>query len=66
MDKAKRPKGWRVVKRLSGLIEWTCPHGVGHPAPIKKNEKLIAKGLGVHGCDGCCSIFHKNQTKENK
>ena len=65
------PKGWKRVVRESGLIEWVCPHEVGHPAPIKKNQLLIDRGLGIHGCDGCCSVFspekkEKSHDSENK
>jgi hypothetical protein len=47
---------WAVgqVTRLSGLVEDTCKHGVGHP-----NSKWLADHpklghLSIHGCDGCC------------
>jgi hypothetical protein len=30
-------------------MERICPHGVGHPDPDG-----VAKGVDVHGCDGCC------------
>lgn len=44
----------------SGLMERTCPHGVGHPDPdhmawyasCHGEEQTIAEG--THGCDGCC------------
>lgn len=45
------PQHWRGDK---GLMERTCPHGVGHPDP--DDYALIGSPyLGVHGCDGCCS-----------
>ena len=51
---------WEKTIRGSGLVEWVCEHGVGHP-DIRSAEK-IAKKYGhdtdtwlIHGCDGCCS-----------
>jgi hypothetical protein len=32
-------------------MERICEHGVGHPDPDE-----IQLGVGVHGCDGCCSV----------
>ena len=43
------PQSWRSDK---GIMERTCPHGVGHPDPDEYRSKI--NGLGVHGCDGCC------------
>lgn len=40
---------WRSDR---GIMERTCPHGVGHPDPDE--YKLKDKYEGVHGCDGCC------------
>lgn len=36
-----------------GILERTCPHGMGHPDP---DEYAISKDiyLAIHGCDGCC------------
>lgn len=55
----KKPK-WKLLHRASGLVEWICEHGVGHPD--EDSAELIAKHYGhstdtwlVHGCDGCCS-----------
>ena len=36
-----------VVREFSGIVEWICEHGVGHPITG-----------GVHGCCGCCSKHH--------
>lgn len=51
---------WQRTVRASGLIEWVCEHGVGHPD--ERSAEKIAKSLGhskdtwlTHGCDGCCS-----------
>lgn len=53
----KKKTGWSYTVRGSGLLEWTCPHGCGHPAQ-KSAEALMAKGMGrhilVHGCCNCC------------
>ena len=43
-----------------GLMERTCPHGIGHPDPddlAYRRDRYgadHARGLGIHGCDGCC------------
>lgn len=31
-----------------GIMERTCPHGIGHPDPDDPTLDT------VHGCDGCC------------
>jgi hypothetical protein len=54
---------WKKVIRETGLIEWQCEHGVGHPdmKSIKEMDIKYGKGSegtwGVHGCceDNCCS-----------
>lgn len=50
---------WTVTRRVTGLLEWVCEHGVGHPDPLC--ARAVAKALKqpeevwqVHGCDGCC------------
>lgn len=48
---------WPMVLRASGLIERTCPDGVGHPDPDSARyfiEKTGEDHWAVHGCDGCC------------
>jgi hypothetical protein len=49
-----------VIIRETGLLEWTCEHGCGHP--LSSSAKAMAKAYGhepgtwlTHGCDGCCS-----------
>lgn len=40
----------------TGLMERTCPHGIGHPDPDSLpffTERGI-EGMDIHGCDGCC------------
>jgi hypothetical protein len=43
-----------------GLMERTCPHGIGHPDPddLTFSQLMLseseAEARGVHGCDGCC------------
>ncbi len=44
-------RDWPTVLRMSGLIERTCAHGVGHPDP---DSLAWLGGDGIHGCDGCC------------
>lgn len=45
-----------LVHRLGGVIELTCPHGVGHPslALMEAQGRVPRPGDGIHGCDGCC------------
>jgi len=50
---------WTKCNRASGLLEWVCEHGVGHPDYLSACN--VAKEHGhhvetwlVHGCDGCC------------
>ncbi len=47
------PMNWRGDR---GLMERTCPHGIGHPDPdaLDYLERIGRSGEGVHGCDGCC------------
>lgn len=51
------PQHWRSDR---GIMERTCPHGVGHPDPDELFFIVMVRGKdtayyeGVHGCDGCC------------
>lgn len=36
----------------TGVMERTCPHGVGHPDPDGPYED--DEWQWIHGCDGCC------------
>lgn len=45
--------GWTRIVRASGLVEWICPHGVGHPDPA--SARAMGESWSIHGCDGCCS-----------
>lgn len=47
------PALWRSDR---GLMERTCPHGVGHPDPddLDYHVRNGRGWQGVHGCDGCC------------
>lgn len=40
-----------------GFAERFCDHGIGHSDPdaVVFHAKQGNHGLGVHGCDGCCS-----------
>ncbi len=68
------PKGDRVhgflrgnhLIREDGRIEQMCKHGVGHP--IGHLNKWQDSWMGVHGCDGCCSLaeFHLKRPQETK
>ena len=51
---------WKKIIRESGLIEWECEHGIGHPDEV--SAQIIADKFGhsvetwmTHGCDSCCS-----------
>lgn len=60
---------WPMHIRTSGIMERTCPHGIGHPDPdslaywdrihdARSVEMGIDRhrgGLGAHSCDGCCT-----------
>lgn len=41
----------------NGLMERTCPHGIGHPDPdgLEFFVNRGIRGMEVHGCDGCCA-----------
>jgi len=52
----KCPKGWKTITRETGLIEYVCPHGIGHPDEnsakecaehYKEWEKPGAKEIGI-------------------
>lgn len=51
------PTLWRGDR---GIMERTCPHGVGHPDPdgiafiARTRGAVAAKYEAVHGCCGCC------------
>ena len=48
---------WPMWLRETGLIERTCPHGVGHPDPDSAaymDTQFPGGASGAHGCDGCC------------
>jgi hypothetical protein len=51
-------RGWPMLWRADlGIMERTCPHGIGHPDPddLAFHESLGHDWLGVHGCDRCCT-----------
>lgn len=64
---------WIKNRRNSGLVEWICIHGCGHPdyevamaLGIKNNQ---GSAYLIHGCDGCCnhdSFPGKKKIKEDK
>lgn len=41
----------------NGLMERTCPHGIGHPDPdaLPFFEERGITYMNIHGCDGCCT-----------
>jgi hypothetical protein len=63
----KVPKGWSILTRGSKLIEFVCPHGVGHPAPQQFQPARIVQQAywSTHGCDGCCNHEIWGDTNKN-
>lgn len=59
-------QNWRDDR---GFMERVCEHGVGHPDPDQIAYIEMTRGVdrarseGIHGCDGCCSILNKGETK---
>lgn len=49
--------------RWGGLIERTCPHGIGHPDPDSLDwlRRHGHDAPGIHGCDGCCHTPKEDQ-----
>ena len=50
---------WKKNIRATGLIEWVCECGVGHPdrssaETIAKKFKHKTKTWLIHSCCGCC------------
>jgi len=47
------PLHWRDD---GNVMERICPHGVGHPDPdaLAFRDPDGWRGMGSHGCDGCC------------
>jgi hypothetical protein len=65
----KLPKDWTQNKRETGLIEWVCPHGIGHPAPAEYQiyAEMRKSEWNVHGCDGCCAVYSNHyKSKDGK
>ena len=54
-------KDARIVLRRDGfkfgLAERICEHGIGHSDPdsVVFYNSVGELGMGVHGCDGCCT-----------
>ena len=59
-EKVEQADGQRVIVREDGRVEQACDHGVGHPIGHVKPNGWVKSWMGVHGCDGCCSLvkFH--------
>ena len=55
-----KEKNQRLIFREDGRVEQACDHGVGHPIGHVKKTGWQDSWMGVHGCDGCCSLakFH--------
>ena len=59
-----------VVRRESGLLEYICPHGVGHPlfasaTKVAKKHKHNLSSWLTHGCDGCCKSEEFQKINKN-
>ena len=58
------PMNWRAD---TGVMERTCPHGVGHPDPDHlAYVTSVGPGLawqGSHGCDGCCRSAEEDRVQ---
>lgn len=59
-------RDWPMLFRFDkmALVERLCTHGVGHPDPdsahyfntmYERTKSGRYYGMGIHGCDGCCS-----------
>jgi len=54
---------WTKLTRETGLIEWVCECGVGHPDMNSVDEMDRRYGAGskgtwgIHGCCGCCDLL---------
>ena len=56
------PLIWRD-DRVPGIFERICPHGIGHPDIDQRVfwRETNQEWLGVHGCDGCCAEWNKEE-----
>ena len=47
---------WERIRRASGLVEWKCEHGIGHPDLYSASvmDKLHGHKSGTWGIHGCC------------
>lgn len=57
-EKTSIPHFPYLIRRETGLMEFKCIHGVGHPALSSieyMNRVTGGDTWGIHGCDGCCS-----------
>jgi hypothetical protein len=55
---------WAIseIVRETGLHEWVCKHGIGHPNLGGSAKKFSEdEGWDVHGCDRCCSEQEERQ-----
>lgn len=55
MNEKKPSWAVRQIKRASGLLEWLCEHGVGHPSMKQPKSFKKVDDWSIHGCDGCCN-----------
>lgn len=56
MTNADMRHEWPAIMREDGRrMEIICPHGIGHPVK-SLSRNWDDSWMGVHGCDGCCSL----------
>lgn len=50
--------------REDGRIERVCEHEVGHTVGHINSIKLADDYIWIHGCDGCCSTYKRQEVME--
>lgn len=53
-----RGAGYHLIHRETGVVEVTCPAGVGHPSLLLTEAFYPGRWrawMGVHGCSGGCA-----------
>lgn len=54
------PLSWGKLRRSTGLVEYVCEHGCGHPDYASAKELAVKYKSSIstwltHGCCGCCA-----------
>lgn len=50
--------------REDGRLERHCEHGIGHTVGHAEGAEVMQRADWVHGCDGCCSRWGKEEVSE--